>query len=128
MISQLNISDVCLPNTAQIMQVSNQIGFLINRHNSFGFAITFLHAGFTHILFNMWGLWIWGRYAEVLYGKIRYGIIYLFSGLMGSILSFWLSPAVSIGASGALFGVLGALCYIGIGDRQMFKRLLGRSG
>lgn len=86
---------------------------------------TFLHAGFTHILFNMWGLWIWGRYAEVLYGKVRYGIIYIFSGLMGSILSFWLSPAVSIGASGALFGVLGALCYIGISDRQMFRRLLG---
>jgi rhomboid protease GluP len=75
----------------------------------------FLHASITHILFNMVSLLAIGTLAERLYGSARFLFIYLGAGLLGSITSFVLAlyggnPGVlSVGASGAIFGVAGAL-------------------
>jgi rhomboid protease GluP len=71
---------------------------------------TFLHSGILHIGFNMYALWNAGRLAERLYGNVAYAGVYLLAGLGGSLASLiWKPTIVSVGASGAIFGVYGAL-------------------
>lgn len=74
-------------------------------------SATFLHAGVLHIALNMLGLWEAGKQLNRLYGNAQFLMIYFASALMGSALSLHFSAqqAVSVGASGAVFGVLGAL-------------------
>lgn len=78
------------------------------------FTSIFLHFGFSHLLNNMVTLVIMGRYLEPLVGKVRFLLIYLLSGLGGNLLSGFVEYmtedyAVSAGASGAIFGLTGAL-------------------
>lgn len=71
---------------------------------------TFLHFGILHVGFNMWALYYTGRVVERLFGNMRFALLYLFAGLSGSIASLLWNPMVnSAGASGAIFGVYGAL-------------------
>ncbi len=67
----------------------------------------FLHANLLHILFNSYALYALGPGVERPYGSFRFLIAYLMSGLAGSSLSFLLSPYPSVGASGAIFGLIG---------------------
>lgn len=70
----------------------------------------FVHAGIIHIGFNMWCLWYLGELAEQLYGAWTYGCIYLICGIGASLTSAGWHPYVpSVGASGAIFGLAGAL-------------------
>jgi rhomboid protease GluP len=70
----------------------------------------FLHGGMTHILMNMVSLYIIGRGMELYFSKTAYLAIYLLSGLIGGMASLYMHPeSVGIGASGAIFGVFGAL-------------------
>ncbi|MCF8198811.1 MAG: rhomboid family intramembrane serine protease [Sulfuritalea sp.] len=70
----------------------------------------FLHSGLIHVGFNMWALWEAGRVAERLFGSGRYVALYLLAGLLGSIASInWQQDLVGVGASGAVFGVIGGL-------------------
>jgi membrane associated rhomboid family serine protease len=69
----------------------------------------FLHIGVLHLAFNMWAFWNLGQLTEVLVGRWRFLTIYLLSGIAGSALSYWLRPGLSAGASGAIFGIAGAL-------------------
>jgi membrane associated rhomboid family serine protease len=80
------------------------------------FTAMWLHASFTHILFNMIALLIVGPALEVLLGKVRFIALYLLAGLGGSVCSYILSqPNVAgIGASGAIMGVLGAYVVVGL--------------
>lgn len=78
------------------------------------FTSMFMHFGFEHLLNNMVSLIVIGKYVEPLVGKIKFLFIYLLSGIGGNILSFVLECytkdyAVSAGASGAVFGLTGAL-------------------
>ena len=74
----------------------------------------FLHANIAHLIFNMYALWIIGMQLESFIGRWRYLVVYLFSAITGSLLSVIVTPdAVSVGASGAIFGLLGALLYFG---------------
>lgn len=76
---------------------------------------TFLHANIIHLLFNMYALFVLGSQLESFVGKIKYIIIYFFSAITGSLLSMlFLKNGVSIGASGAIFGLMGALLYFGL--------------
>ncbi|MEU9315578.1 rhomboid family intramembrane serine protease [Streptomyces sp. NPDC048295] len=70
----------------------------------------FLHQEVWHIAFNMLGLWWLGGPLEAALGRARYLTLYMISGLAGSALTYWLSAPVqgSLGASGAIFGLLGA--------------------
>jgi membrane associated rhomboid family serine protease len=69
----------------------------------------FLHAGPIHILFNMLMLWWFGQALEALLGPVRYIGIYLASALAGSAGALLVAPDVpTVGASGAVFGILGA--------------------
>lgn len=67
-----------------------------------------LHADLLHIGFNMYALFVIGRVVEIYYGSLRYLILYLLGAFGGTVLSFIMSPAVSIGASGAIFGLVAA--------------------
>ncbi len=70
----------------------------------------FLHFGLLHIAFNMLALYVNGTVAERIFGSLRYLVIYLVAGLCGSVASLlWHSQVNSAGASGAIFGVLGAM-------------------
>lgn len=75
---------------------------------------TFLHADLFHLLFNMYALYLIGSQLEGFYGKVKYLIIYLTSGILGSLLSLaFLGQSWSLGASGAIFGLFGSLLYFG---------------
>src|SRR5690348_11832916 len=69
----------------------------------------FLHAGILHIGFNGYALLIFGPQIERFYGWARFLAIYFLGGILGSIASFAFSPADSVGASGAVFALLGAM-------------------
>lgn len=70
----------------------------------------FLHGGLIHIVFNMYALYVIGPQLEVLFGRVKYIVIYLLSAIGGSSLSLVFSPnTLSIGASGAIFGLFGAM-------------------
>jgi rhomboid protease GluP len=70
----------------------------------------YLHAGIIHLGFNMWCLWSLGALAERVFRPWTYILIYTACGLSGSLVSAWWHPhVVGVGASGAIFGLAGAL-------------------
>ncbi len=73
------------------------------------FTSMFLHLDLMHILFNGYALYLFGRNVESLFGHVRFAIIYFMGGLAGSIGSLLYTDAPSIGASGAVFAVFGAM-------------------
>ena len=75
----------------------------------------FLHAGFLHIALNMWVLWVFGQPVEALLGRARFLTVYLVSLVAGTTASYvFNSPLTpSLGASGAIFGVVGAMIVLG---------------
>lgn len=91
----------------------------------------FLHFGIDHLLNNMVLLGALGWNLEIEIGKIRFTLIYLLSGIGGNIISLYhgiqtQEYAVSAGASGAIFGLMGALLYVVIANRGRLGRLSGR--
>ena len=74
---------------------------------------TLLHGGLLHLLMNCYALFIIGNQIETFYGKWKMLIIYIFSAITGSLLSITLSEYASVGASGAIFGLMGSLLYFG---------------
>jgi rhomboid protease GluP len=91
---------------------------------------TFVHIGFLHLFFNMWCLWALGNAAERMFGNLTFLLIYLLSGVGGCLASLaWRPAGMSAGASGAVFGVAGALVsmlYFGhiLVPRQVVRELL----
>jgi rhomboid protease GluP len=70
----------------------------------------FLHGGMTHLLMNMVSLYLVGRGAEMYFDTKSYLSIYFFSGILGGLVSLYMHPvSVGVGASGAIFGIFGAL-------------------
>ena len=87
---------------------------------------TFLHAGILHIALNGYALYLIGMELKSLFGRQRFVVVYAISGLAGSVASFAFTPfnVPGVGASGAIFGLIGALgVYFGI-----HRRLYGRMG
>lgn len=74
----------------------------------------FLHGGIVHLAVNMYSLYAIGPMIEKVYGKTKYIAIYFFAGICASIFSYVFSISVSIGASGAIFGLLGAVLVFAI--------------
>ena len=69
---------------------------------------TFLHGGLMHVVANMYGLFFVGIFLEPILGKSKYLIAYLLSGILASCSSiWWYDSTVSVGASGAIFGLYG---------------------
>jgi membrane associated rhomboid family serine protease len=74
------------------------------------FTAMFLHVGILHIAFNAYALWVFGSMVERDYGRVQMLLIYLVSGFLASVASYvWSDPrTLSVGASGAIFGIFGA--------------------
>ena len=84
----------------------------------------FLHVGFFHLLTNMFGLVIFGSMVERIFGPRNFVAIYLSAGVIGNVASFLAGPNLSVGASGAVFGIFGAFgMYL-----LLNRRLLGQVG
>ena len=77
------------------------------------FTGMFLHANLLHLFTNCYSLYILGSQIENYLGKFKFIIIYLISGVIGSLFSIIFNTNISVGASGAIFGLLGALLYFG---------------
>ncbi len=86
----------------------------------------FLHVDIIHILTNAYSLYVIGSMTESYYGKKKFVLIYLLSALSASLLSISMSDNFSIGASGAIFGLLGSLLYFGYHYRVYFGNVLIR--
>ena len=88
------------------------------------FTAMFLHFGLAHLALNGFGLYIFGPLVERAFGHIRFLTIYVLAGLSGSVASFLFnSISVGVGASGAIFGVLGALAAFFVAERRVLGRL-----
>lgn len=75
---------------------------------------SFLHGNFLHLAFNCYALFVIGSQVESFLGKIKYLLIYLFSAVTASLMSMlFIGNDLSLGASGAIFGLMGALVYFG---------------
>ena len=92
------------------------------------FTSMFLHIGIIHLLCNMYSLYIIGREVEIVFTKKKYLLIYLLSGISGSILSLAFNHnIICAGASGAIFGLLDALLYFGYYYRAFLDASVTRS-
>jgi len=86
----------------------------------------FLHAGILHLAFNMYSLFIIGNQVETYLGKFKFTLVYLISALSGSLMSCLFTDGLSVGASGAIFGLLGSLLYFGYHYRLYLGDVLRR--
>ena len=79
------------------------------------FSVALVHGGLTHLFFNMFSLLVLGNPVEAALGKTRFLVILFVSLLTGSLASIYLNsyPHISVGASGAVFGLFGALIIVG---------------
>jgi membrane associated rhomboid family serine protease len=71
----------------------------------------FLHGGWFHLIGNMWFLWVFGSHVEDALGSVRFAVFYLISGIVAGVVQLILhlgSPIPTIGASGAIAGIMGA--------------------
>ena len=86
----------------------------------------FTHVDLMHIGFNMLALWFLGPQLEAVVGRARFLALYFLSGLAGSVFVYWLSGVHSstVGASGAIFGLIGGLLVIAIKARADYSQLL----
>ena len=93
------------------------------------FSAVFLHGGIEHLIGNCLALYVLGMAVEHAFGKVRMGLVFLASGLGGSLLSMALSEGPSVGASGAIFGLMGSAIVFFYKFREHFffreKRLGG---
>lgn len=89
------------------------------------FTSMFIHIGILHLAFNLYALWSIGSLTERWFGRRRFLMIYIISGIGGSLASFIFSPALSAGASGAIFGLLGALLHYSYKRPHLWKSGLG---
>ncbi|GGC91730.1 rhomboid family intramembrane serine protease [Thalassobacillus devorans] len=87
----------------------------------------FIHIGMLHLFMNMLALYYLGMAVEKIYGTVRFTFIYLLAGIFGGVTSFALNPQVAAGASGAIFGLFGALLFFGIKHKRIFFRTMGRN-
>jgi rhomboid protease GluP len=91
----------------------------------------FLHAGPfpyilpMHLMVNCYSLFILGNIVERIFGHVKYAMIYFIAGIFGNIASFIFIPQSGVGASGAIFGLFGALIYYGVEQPKIFKKYFG---
>jgi len=124
-----------LPRYGDLSGLGALIPALVVLHDEYWrlFSAMFLHAGIFHLLFNMWALYIAGGYLERVVGSVRFTFLYFLSGLAGSVLVLSASSptTATVGASGAIFGLFGALfayAYLNRGRDLMAQQLVRSLG
>jgi membrane associated rhomboid family serine protease len=92
------------------------------------FSALFLHAGVFHVAINMLGLWMLGRFLEQVFGTLRYLLVYFIAGTCASVCSTLLGRGpISVGASGAIMGVLGAIFVVAVIRRGLWPEAVRRA-
>jgi rhomboid protease GluP len=83
-------------------------------------AALFLHGSWPHLLFNLFGLFVFAPPLERMCGHARYALFYLVSGVLGNLVAVWLAsgPWYAVGASTSIYGLYGAYLYICLFQRQ----------
>jgi membrane associated rhomboid family serine protease len=136
-------------NAGVLIPYGAKVNTLIDRQQEWWRFVTpmFLHANVLHLFMNMYGLWMIGRYVERLYGSAKFVFFWVVTGIAGVVASylsvqpgmqgsgpvgrffFKAGDSISVGASGALFGLIGVLFVFGIRFRhelpEGFKRAFG---
>ena len=109
------ILESLLGNSNAALKLYGGLNPILVRNGEYFRLITsaFNHIGIFHLLFNSYALYIIGSQLESYVGKVKYLIVYLGSAILGNLLSMALVSGYSAGASGAIFGLLGALLYFG---------------
>ncbi|MEY4338005.1 MAG: hypothetical protein RL680_900 [Actinomycetota bacterium] len=99
--------DLAFLPSLQVLQITNEWYRI--------FSVALVHAGLLHLGFNMYALMVLGNPLEAAFGKNKVLIIFFFSLLTGSLTSAYFAPigGQSVGASGAIFGLFGALAIVG---------------
>jgi rhomboid protease GluP len=83
-------------------------------------ASIFLHRDFPHLLFNAFALFVFAAPMELLLGRMRYAVLFIFSGIIGNVCTnFYAEPVSSLGASGAVYGVFGAYLFLALFRRRL---------
>jgi rhomboid protease GluP len=116
-------ADVMQPDGLTLLQWGGNFGLLTAGGQWWRLlTCTFIHAGILHLAFNLYFAWVIGRICEQVFGPAAYALIYFGSGLLASLISItWQPAAVSVGASGALFGVFGGFLGFTIRRRDMLR-------
>ena len=108
-----------------LMYMMNNEDYYIQKYSVWGYGIVnngeyyrlitgaFLHGGVSHYIINMYSLYVLGSQIEGFLGRGKYLAVYMFSALIGSLFSIIFNTIPSVGASGAIFGILGSLLYFG---------------
>lgn len=116
-----------LGNGATDIKTLYNFGALVKDGNPLRlFTSIFLHIGILHYLMNVWALKLLGEQVEKFYGHIKVLLIFIYSGVIGNLLSLILmdSNVISAGASGAIFGLMGAILYFAINQRTYMGEAL----
>jgi membrane associated rhomboid family serine protease len=114
---------------SQNMAVLVQMGAIVNKKVMAGeyyrlFTSVFLHAGWLHVFFNTYALIALGGFFNRILGDARFLAVFLFSGLCGSIASVFFSAGISVGASGAIWGLFGASLALSIFKTSLLPELI----
>ena len=108
-----------------LMYMMNNENYYTTKYSVWGYGIVnngeyyrlltgaFLHGNISHYIVNMYSLYVLGSQIEGFLGRGKYLVVYLFSALIGSLFSIIFNTIPSVGASGAIFGLLGSLLYFG---------------
>ena len=117
------------PSALALLQWGGNLGVFVGAGDWWRLLTAmFLHAGLFHLAFNLYFLWVIGRVCEQIFGPGAYALVYFGSGLLASLVSaLWQPAVVSVGASGALFGVFGAFVAFTIRRRDMLPPEFVRS-
>jgi membrane associated rhomboid family serine protease len=109
----------------QLVQINNKI--IVELEIWRLFTSMFLHGDSMHLFSNMIALLLFGTYVELNFSKFEFLLIYFISGLIGNLFSLFLLPfnVISLGASGAIFGLIGATLSLLIVERDTPLIILG---
>jgi membrane associated rhomboid family serine protease/Tfp pilus assembly protein PilF len=115
-------------NTAVLLNFGASFGPYLRRGEYWRLVMPiFLHGGWLHILGNSYALYILGPVLERVYGYGRYATLYVAAGMGGAFLSMAASKSISVGASGAIFGIAGAMLVTGYAHHTAVPPRWGRA-
>ena len=111
-------------NGLVLVKYGAKVNYFIDKGEIFRLVTcSFLHGGLMHLVFNMYSLFVVGTVVEKIYGIKKYLSIYFISAITSSALSYFFAPdTISVGASGAIFGVLGAFLWFALKEKEHLQK------
>jgi len=123
----LHLTNVLIEDQWFISRFAKITYFISIEHEYFRlFTAIFTHEAFQHLLFNCMAIIILGKPVEAIFGKWKFLIIFIISGLFGSLSSFIFSPNAAIGASGGVFGMFGVHLYLFMKNKKTYLSIFGK--